>query len=469
MVTIMFSSQILRPQCTALLILLSLVFLAGNAFAFDKPNIVIMFVDDLSWMDLGTHSEIIDTPNIDRFAEEGVTFKRTYADAPVCSPSRVGMITGQHPARHEFFRHVSAGGEHQFDKFGRTDDAYSYWEGDPAGMPSRNWLPLEVTTVAERLSDSGYHTAFVGKWHLGHEPYHPVKQGFDEQHGVSNYGHPKSYYPPFFSQAMVYEDAPEDAYLTDLVTSDAVKVIERAAESDQPLFLSLWWYNVHNPFVGKKDLVKKYEGRGLEGRNAHLAAMVEAIDQSFSRIEQALDKAGMLENTIVVFTSDQGGYFDHPPIKGKKTGGLALYEGGARVPLFIRWPGQFPQGVAIDRPVSLLDIAPTILIPAGADTSDLDGEDLATMVQNPNRAVRPIVMYRHYEDLYAAVVVDNWKLLVSVSGNHELYDLDDDISESQNLAAENPEKLAELLTVLETWKVEKDIKRFNTVEVSISG
>ncbi len=197
--------------------------------------------------------------------------------------------------------------------------------------------------------------------------------------------------------------------------------------------------------------------------------MVEAIDQSFSRIEQALDKAGMLENTIVVFTSDQGGYFDHPPIKGKKTGGLALYEGGARVPLFIRWPGQFPQGVAIDRPVSLLDIAPTILIPAGADTSDLDGEDLATMVQNPNRAVRPIVMYRHYEDLYAAVVVDNWKLLVSVSGNHELYDLDDDISESQNLAAENPEKLAELLTVLETWKVEKDIKRFNTVEVSISG
>ena len=435
--------------------------ISGCSETKNQPNIVVVFVDDLGWMDVGFRSDVIQTPHIDQFASESVSFERAYADAPVCSPSRVGMITGQHPARHEFFRHVGAGGKEQFDAYGRTDEPFSYWPGDPAKMPSRNWLPLEVTTVAERLKSAGYHTAFVGKWHLGHEPYHPDKQGFDEQHGVSNYGHPKSYYPPYFPKHAVYADASPDTYLTDRVTADAVAVIERAAASDKPLFLSLWWYNVHRPAIGRRDLLPKYEKLGLTGDELQYAAQVEAMDQAFAEVDKALSRAGIRDNTLVVLTSDQGGYYARAPLKGKKSGGLALYEGGARVPMFIRWPDSFPKGVAVDTTVSLLDVAPTILTAAGASLNDLDGHDLSLLVAGTSQKRRPIIMYRHYEDLYAAVVDGDWKLLASVAGKHELYNVIEDVSETTNVALENPEKVAKLLGVLETWKDEKNIKRFD--------
>ena len=441
--------------------ILGLILLAACSPPTARPNIVVLFVDDLGWLDIGYRSLDIDTPNIDRFAREGVSFERAYADAPVCSPSRVGLITGQHPARHEFFRHVGAGGKDQFDAFGRTDDPYSNWPDDPAHMPSRNWLPLDATTVAERLKVVGYHTAFVGKWHIGHEPVHPIEQGFDEQHGVTNFGHPKSYYPPYFNKSPVYADASPDTYLTDRVTADAVGVIERSAENDKPLFLSLWWYNVHRPPVGRRDLVEKYSELGLEGDELQYAAQVEALDQAFATVIDALNRTKMRDNTIVVLASDQGGYYPREPLKGKKSGGLALYEGGARVPLYVRGIAGFEANTAITVPVSLLDVAPTILGAAGADLEDLDGRDLASVVKGDDTDNRPIIMYRHYEDLYAGVIVGNWKLLASVSGAHELYNLSDDPSERTDLAVNLPEKVAELLAVLENWKVEKGIKRFD--------
>lgn len=432
----------------------------------ERPNIVVLFADDLAWMDLGHYSEFIETPHLDKLRSQSTSFERAYAAAPVCSPSRVGMITGQHPARHEFFRHVGAAGKSQFDKDGNTDAEYHILDTDPAKMPSRNWLPLEAVTIAERLKAVDYQTAFVGKWHIGHEPFYPVKQGFDEQHGVTNDGSPsRGYYPPYFKKNPLgtYQNGPEGRYLTDLITDDALEVIERLNKNEDPFFLNLWYYGVHKPIDGRKDLTAKYKARGISQEQAEYAAMVEALDESVGRVSAKLDDLGIAENTIFVFTSDQGGYFERAPLKGHKHGGLALYEGGARVPMFVRWPGRYDAGKTISTPVTTLDVAPTILEPAGANLDDLDGVELGIHLEEKDFNRQAVILYRHYEDLYAAVIKEDWKLLASVAGNHELYNVIDDVSETTNEASSNPEKVRELLAILETWKIENQIKRFEAV------
>lgn len=426
----------------------------------ERPNIVILFVDDLGWLDVGFRSPVYDTPHIDLLRAQGASFERAYAPAPVCSPSRVGLITGQHPARWDFYRHVGAGNPDAFDKFHRTEQEFHYLDTDPAQMPSRNWLPLEAVTIAERLQQVGYATAFVGKWHIGHEPFHPIHQGFDEQHGVTNYGNPRSYYPDFFRNSEVYEDAPKDQFLTQRITQDGVDVIERLAGGDRPFFLNLWWYAVHKPIVGRKDLIAKYEARGLGGEKAEYASMIEAVDQSVGALMAALERSGAAANTIVVFTSDQGSFFDSPPLKGRKGDGLALFEGGARVPLLVRWPGHVAPGASFAHPVSLLDVAPSVLQPAGASLAELEGHDLIARLSNPAKAVPPVIMYRHYEDRYAAVVDGDWKLIATVSGDHELYNVIEDVSEAHDRAHEQPDRVARMLGVLEQWKVRYGIRRF---------
>lgn len=426
----------------------------------ERPNIVVLFVDDLAWMDVGFRSDFIETPNIDRLRSEGISFERAYANAPVCSPSRVGMITGHHPARHDFFRHVGAGDKKAFDSKGHTDREFMLLDEDPAQMPSRTWLPLEVVTIPERLKEVGYNTAFVGKWHIGHDSYHPVDQGFDEQHGVTNAGQPNSYYPNYFRKYDTYSDAPTDQFLTQRLTEDAVSVIDRMAAKEAPFFLSMWWYGVHKPIVGRKDLTAKYEARGIERQQAEYASMVEAVDESVGAIDAALIAAGIRDNTIVVFASDQGGFFARAPLKGRKSDGLALYEGGARVPLFIRWPEKFHPGSSSTGPVSLLDVAPTILQPAGADLSDLDGHNLLAYADgNGTAPTPPVIMYRHYEDLYAAVVDGDWKLLVSLKGDHELYNVVTDISEANNVASAHPERVERHLAMLRAWQSKYSIRK----------
>lgn len=433
-----------------------------------SPNLVVLFVDDLAWLDVGHRSEFIETPNIDALRNQSMSFERAYASAPVCSPSRVGLITGQYPARHDFVRHIGAGGldadgNVNFDKkLHYSDDPFSYLPEDPANMPSRNWLPLEAVTVAERLKPVGYHTAFVGKWHIGHEPYYPIHQGFDEQYGVTNFGSPKAgYYPPYWKvKTGNYEDAGPDDYLTGQLTDDAISIIQASQDRDQPLFLSLWYYNVHKPIGGRRDLTEKYLARGIDQEQAEYASMVEAVDESVGRIVEALEVAEMTENTILVFTSDQGGFFERAPLTGKKNDGLALFEGGAKVPLYIRWPGHFPEGSSAHVPVSLLDVAPTLLEPAGAELSDLDGVNLMAWASNPEAQRKPVIMYRHYEDRYAAIVDGDWKLIASVRGQHELYNVVTDISEVNNVASDYPERVADMLAVLEAWKETHSIRRF---------
>ena len=425
-----------------------------------KPNIVLMFVDDLAWMDIKNRSGFIETPNIDRLSKQGISFERAYSPAPVCSPSRVGLITGQHPAKFDFFRHVGAGKKSDFDKFGNAKTEYSYWPSDPAKMPSKNWLPLEAVTLAERLKEVDYATHFVGKWHSGHSPYHPIKQGFDTQHGVTNNGHPKSYYPPYFKNSDTYKDAPKDKYLTDRVTDDAVKVITEQAESDSPFFLSLWWYGVHRPTVGQKENIGKYLAKGVSREQAEYATQVEAIDNSVARVEAALEAAGKTDNTIVIFTSDQGGYYSRPPLTGRKGGGLALYEGGARVPLVVKWPREIAQEQSSDTVVSLLDIAPTLMTAAGADKSGLDGVNLVKKDKTPITEREPVILYRHYEDEYAAVIDGPWKLIARVSGRHALYNTITDVSEVNDVASAQPARVEKMITFLENWKRDENIRPF---------
>ena len=434
--------------------LLGLLLAAVAAAA--QPNILLLFVDDLGWADVGYQGNRYDTPNIDRLASQGMRFSRAYIATPTCSPSRSSVITGQHPARLRIVRHIPNGPKYGFDKLGRTNEHWHQWEGDPARFASRNWLPLEVTSIAEAMKPLGYYSAFIGKWHLGSEPFHPIRQGFDEQHGVSNFGHPKNYYQPYFVEGgNPYAEAPEDRYLTDMVADSTIDFLKNYNRKE-PFLVTTFFYNVHGPHQGRRDLIAKYEARGFEGRQANYGAMVEATDDSIGRILKTLDERGLAENTVVVFFSDQGGYFTNEPLRGGKTGGMALYEGGARVPLAIRWPGKVKPGSETKTRVLSTDLFPTFVELAGgtpADHTPLDGLSLAPLLTGTGTLDREaIFLYRHYEDLYAAVLAGDWKLIASWKGDHQLYNLATDPAEENDLAKTNSAKLRELETLLNQFR-----------------
>ncbi|MCK5172023.1 MAG: sulfatase-like hydrolase/transferase, partial [Planctomycetes bacterium] len=320
------------------LLTLSINFVAAQqppVVSGQKPNIVLFFVDDLGWSDLGYRNPVFESPNIDRLAKEGLDFEQAYIACPTCSPSRGTLLTGKHPARLKLVRHIAGDPKFGFDKFGRTDEEFSLWEGDPAQFPCVNWLALEHTSYAEALKELGYYNVFIGKWHLGHEEYHPIHQGFDRQIGVTNAGHPGSYYPPYFknSEMMASE---KERYLTDKLTDEAVKFIKQY-DKHQPFMLSFWYYCVHGPHEGRKDWVRHFESRGLSGKDANYAAMVKSVDESIGRVRKAIKEKGIEKETIIIFLSDQGGYFENPPLHGGKRIDT-LYEGGARVPFIFHWP-----------------------------------------------------------------------------------------------------------------------------------
>ena len=278
------------------------------ATASDKPNIVLFFVDDMGWADIGYRNpSVFESPNINALAAQSMDFQQAYIATPTCSPSRATLVTGKHPARLQMVRHIPNNAENGFDNFGRTEKEFNLLATDPAQFPCRNWLPLEHTSYAEALKEQGYYNLFVGKWHLGHEEYHPIHQGFDRQIGTTNAGHPSSYYPDYFKNSEGLEDE-TDRYLTDRLTDDTVEFIE-SYDRDQPFMVSLWYYNVHGPHQGRKDYLGYFEAKGLTGRYAHYAAMVKSVDDSVGRVRAALREQGLEKNTIIIFLSDQGGYF----------------------------------------------------------------------------------------------------------------------------------------------------------------
>nr|GGH92202.1 hypothetical protein GCM10011355_01140 [Aquisalinus luteolus] len=314
-------------------------------------------------------------------------------------------------------------------------------EADPAQAPSRNWLPLEEVTLAERLKERGYATGFVGKWHLGHEPYHPVNQGFDVQFGVTNAGHPKSYYPPYFSNSDVYADADNDYYLTDRIADDAAALLNDFLKGDDtPFFLSLWFYGVHTPLEGKQERVEFYIDQGVAEERANLHAMIESMDQAIGRVIDMIEEGNKLDDTLIIFASDQGGFLETPPLRGRKGGGEALYEGGSRVPLVFHYPKRIPAGISRVQPVSLIDIVPTVMdLVTGEVPKELHGESLVSSFMKVPDQEGEVILYRHYEDKFGALITPRWKFIASLAGQNELYDLSSDAGEANNLIKDYPE------------------------------
>jgi arylsulfatase A-like enzyme len=422
------------------------------------PNVVQILVDDLGWTDVGYqhHHQEYDTPTLDRLAGEGMAFTSAYAASPTRSPSRAAFQTGQHPARHRLVRHIPSS---SFGDDGRPDAPFHEIPDGAGGVESRNWLPREATTVADTLGGLGYHCAFFGKWHLGHEPYHPTEQGYDEQHGVSNFGHPGSYYPPYWETGNPYEDAPEGTHLTERLVDDVVRFVE-THEGDEPFLASLATYAVHTPVGAPEALCEKYRDRGLPEERAAYAALVELTDRQVGRVLDALAERGIAEETMVVVCGDQGGNFTNAPLRGGKPRGEALYEGGARVPMVVRWPGRVRGGTRTDETVSTVDVVPTIVEAAGGDplANEIDGVSLRPVLEAESALGREaVVLYRRYGQPYAAVLASGWKLVAREDGDHELFDLDADPTESRDLSAERPAKVDQLLAVLDTWKEETGV------------
>lgn len=410
-----------------------------------SPNIVLLMVDDFGWKDFKYKDHIYSMPNMKRLSREGLTFTDAYASSATCSPCRASILTGQHPARLRLVRHIPGNTEGEFHEIDR----------DPARMPSRNWLPLDVDTVADALGENGYHSVFLGKWHLGEEPYFPIQHGFDEQFGVTPSGHPQHYYPPYFGETSdVYQDASSDKYLTDRLTDDAVHFLE-SYDKNNPFFMTLFYYGVHGPYEGRKDWLEHFRNKGLQGKELQHAAMISAVDESIGRIRETLQDRGFSDNTVIVFLGDQGSAFPSDRLRGGKPGGQACYEGGCRVPFVVHWSGVVSPG-RISQPVVTIDVFPTLTDLAGGNVSryeNLDGENLLPLITSDASLNRnTIVVYRSYEDQYAAIRRDQWKLIAYRSGKTELFDLENDLSETRELSAEYPDKVSELVSALYEWE-----------------
>lgn len=416
-----------------------------------KPNVVVFFVDDLGWADVGYQNPEFNTPNIDQFKKEGVNFDRAYVATPTCSPSRASLLTGKEPVRLQMPRHIT-----EEDKFGRNTKKYNYWKNDPVQMPSINWLPLDEITYAERLKEFGYYNMFIGKWHLGHEPYHPIHEGFDEQYGTSNFGHPKSYYQPFFKNLNPLKDIADDEYLTDVLTDKAVDFIKNY-DKDQPFSLSVWHYGVHGPQVGRKDLIAQYKAKGWENRYAEYGAMVSAVDESLGRIRKELEEKGIADNTVILFTSDQGGYFTNFPLRGGKVGGNTLGEGGARVPFVLYYPGITKANTTCEVPIQTLDVYPTLVeIASGKECTEkqIQGKSLLPLLKGEKFEDRDLYFFRSYEDQYCSIISGDWKYIKYHTGKPQLYNIKEDKGEVRNLIYMNTAIAKKMAKRLSDWEQE---------------
>lgn len=422
------------------------------------PNTIVIMVDDLGQGDIDHRKDNYLLPNIDMLRKEGMVFKNTYSDSPSCSPTRATLISGQHAARLKLVRHIPVE-----NPDGRTDNEFHITKTDPVKFPSRNWLPLDVVTYAEALKDLGYQTGFVGKWHLGHEPYYPIHQGFDKQYGVSNFGHTPDYYPPYFGgKDDSFNEIKEGKYLTDQITDYAIKYLEECSP-DQPFHLTVFYYSAHAPYIGRSDLVDKLSGQIKGKNNLQHAAMMLAVDESVGRIRSYLRENNLEKNTAIVFLGDQGSHFDNSPLRGGKAGGVALYEGGARIPMSITWPGVIPAGENTELVATTIDLFPTLLNMGGGKSKNypyLDGESLLSVARDNSIIERKdVFMYRSYEDQYAAIRSGDWKMIAYRSGKKELYNLEDDLSETNNIYREKPLKTEELSAKLNKWEKKVGVYR----------
>lgn len=433
-------------------------FLAGLAAAGSlaaqanrKTNFVFILADDYGWRDTGCYgNRYYATPNLDRLAAEGARFTQAYAACPVCSPTRGSILTGKYPARTGVTDWIP----------GRVTPP----KGPVVTPKTATQLKLEEVTLAERLKPAGYRAASVGKWHLGSEGFTPLDQGFDVNIGGDHRGSPprspKPYFGPFELPGL---KAAEGEFLTDLLTAAASSFIEQ--NKANPFFLYLPHYTVHIPLSAREAEVARHESKAQGKYNPVYAAMVESLDRSVGAVLRAIDGAGLRDNTMVVFFSDNGGLryegqtrrvaTDNSPLRAGKG---HLYEGGIREPLIVRFPGVVKPGTVVETPVSSVDFYPTICESAAVPAGDVDGVSLMGLLRGGQLKPRPLFWhYPHYSNQGgepgSAVREGDWKLIeFHADGRKELYNLRDDLSETRNLAEREPRVTKRLSALLHDWR-----------------
>ncbi|MBK8095269.1 MAG: sulfatase [Verrucomicrobiaceae bacterium] len=463
--------------------------------AASRPNVVLFLVDDMGWMDSGVYgSKYYETPQIDRFATRAMRFTSAYSQ-PLCSPTRASLLTGQYTARHGI---TSATGHQPPQAPGHVFLPASAPATAPMLTPeSKNYLEPAQITLAEALQQNGYRTAHIGKWHLGlTQPHWPEQQGFDVAfHGHPDPGPPGNYFSPYGvladgkpggkTKVGTITDGPTGEYIVDRQAAEAEKFI--TANKSGPFFLNLWCYGVHGPWGHKEaytqTFLSKKDPTGRQG-NPIMASMLRSVDECFGRILTSLEENGLADHTLIIFTSDNGGNAhsnisstgkksanadwikwagNQPPTQNTplRDGKGTLYEGGTRVPLMWAWAGKIAPGTTSDAIVGPIDVYPTILDLLGLAkpaAQHFDGISYAKVLRGEGSLDREA--YFNYHPHAGAnraggvsVRSGHFKLLrwFGNPATHELYDLENDLSEAHDLSAEQPDRVKQLSTLIDTF------------------
>ena len=426
------------------------------ASAQKKPNIVLLLVDDLGWADVGCYgSDLYETPNIDKLAKQGMKFTNGYAACTVCSPSRASILTGKYPAR----LHL-------------TDWIEGYNKPYAKLLPPEwtKFLPTAEVTVAEILKKQGYATASIGKWHLGDDiKYYPEHQGFDINIAGTYQGQPPKYFSPY-NIPRLKNGAPGE-FLTERLTDEALKFIKEKKNS--PFFLYMPYFAVHTPLQAKEEDIKAYKAKikpAANHQNPVYAAMVKSVDESVGRIIALLAEQKLSENTLVIFTSDNGGLVrgqnyqknritSNAPLRAGKG---SSYEGGIRVPTIAVWPGNIKANTVSEVPVIGTDLFPTFAEVAGVNSKNIgqmDGMSLMPVLSGKSKLNREAIYwhYPHYHGEgatpHSAIRQGDWKLIhFYETGKKELYNLKNDIGEKTELQDQEPKITAQLYNNLVNWR-----------------
>lgn len=449
---------VFRIVCSAVLVLLNLA--ANGADRPSQPNIVFILADDLGWTDLGCFgSGYYQTPHIDRLASQGRKFTHGYTAGPNCQPTRAAILSGQYGPRTGIY---TVGNTNRFDTSRRP----------LVPVPNVEQLALERVTIAEALKSAGYATGMFGKWHLGGNNFHPSKQGFDE--AIVSMG------KHFDFKTQPPQDVAPDTYLADWITDRSVDFLRR--HKDHPFFLYVPHFAVHSPFQAKADKIAQFQDRpaGDGHDNPTYAGMIASLDDSVGRILATLDELDLSRNTLVIFSSDNGGVggyvregikkagdvTDNAPLRGGK--GM-LYEGGVRVPFIFRWPGVITPASVSEQPIHSVDLYPTFLDVTGAKAPAdhvLDGVSVMPCLKGePTAQLDRQDLYWHFPG-YLGAGQDTWRttpagairsgdyklLEFFEDGRLELYNLKSDPGQRENLAASRPEVTKKLHSQLVAWR-----------------
>lgn len=441
----------------AILLLLLIFHLMQGIQAQSKPNIIFILADDLGYTDLGCYGNPYnETPHIDALAKGGIRFTQAYAASTVCSPSRAAILTGKHPARLKLTNFIN----------GQRKDSLS-----PV-LPAlwKNYLPSSEITLAERLQKMGYQTGMIGKWHLGTaDSLAPWNQGFDYSRMISKNG--LDYYNYTIAEGSYNQNFTDKGsyYLTDRLTDYALEFVQQKAKA-QPFFLYLCYSAPHVYLVPRADKLSKYfkKYEKYEGKyNPNYAAMIESMDDGVGRIMAQLKSQGLLENTLVIFASDNGGVglpelgpipTNQAPLRKWKG---FVYEGGIRIPTIWHWEGQIPAQKTCNQYFSNTDYVPTLLALLGEETKgSLDGQNILPLLKAPETPLDRGPLFWHYPHFSnqlsrpaGAIRLGDWKLVEDYETNQlALYDLRTDLSESNDLAKKEKHRVKALYAQLQDWR-----------------